>query len=148
RPNCIEYSVSRVAWRAILPPFARIREAPGPDSFSTCTRGELLGQVVGIRDGEAVRNHDRAEVPAISLAVRERPAIFVLSLWRAGYRRPHENGREVVARDAAAGPLAPVVAPAGLVQLRGVDADEPDTLLAQPEAVAVRGPGHADKTRR
>src|SRR5690606_21152816 len=57
-------------------------------------------------------------------------------------------GREVVARDAAAGPLAPVVAPADLVQLRGVDADEPDTLLAQPEAVAVRGPGHADKTRR
>lgn len=54
-----------------------------------------------------------------------------------------EKPGHMVSRGTAAGPIVAGSILAGLVEFRCVDAKEPDTVVSQPEAVAVAGAGPA-----
>lgn len=129
--------------RPLVPPAPRRQEFALPNTPARCSCAAFLTAIAPVRDGEAVGNHRRAQVLRADLAAGKDAAVAITPLARARHRSGRHQGGEPVAGDAAARPVLACRAAAGLVEFRGIKADEADTCFAQPQAVAIGRAGPA-----
>jgi hypothetical protein len=123
----------------ILAPVGRLVKTAGPDAPACCAGSRLLLPIEAGGSGQTLRHHELAEVLPGDRAAREETVVLVLVFGAAIDFSIGEERRHAITGGAAARPAGAVAGCAILRQFWGVDAQQADAIVAQPEAVAVAG---------
>lgn len=123
----------------VVAPVTRRIEVTGPDAQTIATGGSLLGPVSPGGDREPLGHHGRPKVATGNEAGGQQAIVLVHIFGTAIGRTGSKQLCHPVARHLATAPGSAIGRRAVLCQLGRIQTQQPDTVLAEAETVAIAG---------
>jgi hypothetical protein len=128
-----------VAARVIVAPVARQFEPTLPDAQPVGPGVGFLAPVIAGGRRQTFRDENGRKIGVIDGAAGQQALIAVSTFGLALHRRGGQQFGHAVARDFSTGPVPARSILAGLCQFRCIEPQQPNTVIPEPETVAIAG---------